>query len=53
MTYREELVSEHPEWSEREVLEHVDDHCPPRCMDIHKNCFFDSNGDYDCDKCWD
>ena len=51
MTYREELMSEHPEWSEREVQEHVDDHCP--FTGAASDCFFDSNGDYDCDKCWD
>lgn len=47
MTYREELISKHPEWSEREIQKHVYDHCPPGDMDINKGCFCD------CDKCWD
>lgn len=51
MTYRERLMSEHPELDERAVQEHVDYHCP--VMSVYDNCFYDSNGDYDCDKCWD
>ena len=51
MTYREELMKEHPEWNESEIQQHVDGVCPN--ADNHLSCSFSPNGDYDCDKCWD
>lgn len=52
MTYRERLMHNYPELDECGVQEHVDDHCPlqPSCID---DCYYTSNGDLDCDKCWD
>ena len=55
MTCREKLKQEHPDWSETQIAQTVEAHCPweYKYLKDPVGCITNAAADIDCDACWD